>query len=446
MGTDDGHKRGVGGSALAHFRLLLQRACRKAAGTRSTSPPCLLIFLLILISVLCFVRILPPPELMTPSDTFVRVKEEDYSSSGSSLPSQCVEIARELDRHYHRQQQSLEDWAPTFVFACHRKWCKSYWGHCEPCAGIGDRTRFLLSQVQDILEATSPTTRVQIDAPTTGLAILESAVYLDPSGWWGELFRYRSYDVRERKALPYSQLLLKKENVGAGSGTAADSATGTTFYYSHFLPNNFAIHDYNACYFHALFQPTPALRADLDRHNAAMDGNNNNNKPSIGIHYRTGDQSAFGLTNADNRLAGSALAGWNKMQQCARELAGQLFPEHNLEEITFYLATDNPQVKAHVRAATAGSTTTTTDDKAALPPPPLNIYLTDVQPGSYLRGNKGDRDAWMELYLLAARQGLVSNVLPESYAGTAHRLSQFAELAKKIGFMERHQVRECSLD
>ena len=133
------------------------------------------------------------------------------------------------------------------------------------------------------------------------------------------------------------------------------------------------------------------------------------------------------------------------MQQCARELASQLFPEHNLKEITFYLTTDNPQVKAHVRAAAAGSTTTTTDETTALPPP-LNIYLTDVQPGSYLRGNKGDRDAWMELYLLVARQGLVANVLPESYTGTANRLSQFAELAKKIGFMERHQVRECSLD
>ena len=143
----------------------------------------------------------------------------------------------------------------------------------EPCAGIGDRTRFLLSQVQDILEATRPTARVQIDAPTTGLAILEPAVYLDPAGWWGELLRYRSYDVRERKALPYSQLLSKKENVDAGSGAAPDSAP-ETFYYSHFLPNNFAIHEYNACYFHALFQPTPALRADLDRHNAAIDGNN----------------------------------------------------------------------------------------------------------------------------------------------------------------------------
>ena len=173
---------------------------------------------------------------------------------------------------------------------------------------------------------------------------------------------------------------------------------------------------------------------------------------SIGIHYRTGDQAAFGLTNADNRVATSALAGWNKMQKCALELAQQLFPgtndenNNNTTTVTFYLATDNPHVKEHIRRLQAApgrnSHASRIDTPLLLP----NLYVTDVQPGSYLRGNQGDRDAWMELFLLASRNGLVANALPSNYSRTANPRSQFAVLAAKIGFLEAHQFKDCSLD
>ena len=117
-------------------------------------------------------------------------------------------------------------------------------------------------------------------------------------------------------------------------------------YFTHFTPDNAAIADYNACYFHAIFQPNSNLQEALDRHNSAI-----GQGPSIGIHYRTGDKTAFGIANADNRLPDQTAlnAGLNAMLECAKQLAIKLFPAYPLEDVAFYLATGNVEIKEEVR-------------------------------------------------------------------------------------------------
>jgi hypothetical protein len=413
MGSDDGGKKTSCGSLFLKRHQLLKRNQRVLV----LAAVAIVTFLGVVVVLWCLVRVLPPPELVQ-MHTFRR-REEDYSGS-TLLPEHCAATARTLDQCQTTAQDTV-----TVVFCCHRKWCQSH-GHCEPCSGIGDRMRFLLAQVE---LASCSVGRIQIDSPVSGLQVLESAVYTDPVGWWGELLHYRSYSVSDRKLLPYREM---KRNIQTHKTTGNRSGHNNNYYYyTHFTPDepDMDAEKYNACYFHAIFRPDPQLQADLDRNNAAIGID-----LSIGIHYRTGDAAAFGIANADNRVEGStAMDGWDKMYQCAVRLAKQLFPDKPLQDITFYLASDNRLVKDNVRERQLHS------DGA-------KIYLTDVEPGSFLRGNSGDREAWMELYLLAARKGLVANLLPKGYKGNADRLSQFALLARKIGFLHDHQFMECSVD
>ena len=276
-----------------------------------------------------------------------------------------------------------------------------------------------MSQIE---EASCDIGRIRIDSPIQGLAVLDTAIYTDPAGFGGELFHYRSYNVKDRTPLPYQQLKRQMHETRSKTGL---------IYFTHFTPNYSAISDYNACYFHAIFQPNSYLQADLDRHNSAI-----GKGPSIGIHYRTGDKTAFGIANSDNRVPGQTALkeGLDAMLECAKQLAEKLFPAHPLNDVAFYLATDNAEIKEVVRQQRQ-------QQKLS-----LSIYTTDVVPGSYLRGNSGDGDAWLEIFLLSMRQGLVANVLPNDYGGTAKQLSKFAVLAKKIGFMEESQVMQCVLD
>lgn len=334
---------------------------------------------------------LSPPELLF-SHTF-------SASDTNGLPENCRETAERL---YGCQKTGKRRW----VLACHRKWCLSR-GHCEPCAGIGDRTRFMLSQVQD---ATDKCMKVELDYTLTDMAILDTAVYTDPKGWLAELFRFRSYKVSDRRSPDSLMLHTKPEDP----------------IFTHFTPNEYYVHHYDPCYFHSLFRPAPLLKKDLDFHNRAI------GSPSIGIHYRTGDSISFGVDNHDNRIAPDKLElGLRKMLHCANQLANRLF-KRSKDRVTFYLATDNPLVKDMIHD------------------PKINggqkVYTTDVQPRSFLRGLSGDRDAWMEMYLLAARQGLVVNVAPKDYGGPAGRLSYFSELAKKVGFLSDTQLLECEVD
>lgn len=369
---------------------------------------------LALLMIGCWLVVLPPPELLL-QPTFER---DDYGK----LPKRCLETAKKFDHCQHDRTFSEN----TLVFCCHRKWCHSF-GHCEFCHGLGDRTRNLLAQVQLLQQPCSG--KIKIDAPMQGLATLSSAVYQDPAGWLGEIFHYRSYNVKEKVKLPFERLerQLQKENNRYESDAAA------AVHFSHFTPDNFEMFDYNGCYFHILYQPTQELQAELERHNAAI-----GDSLSIGIHYRTGDVAAFGIPNKDNRLGShiDVMDGWLTLLDCGKRLAKRIFPkDHMLSDVTFYLATDSAQVKHAAlelrREQSDGP----------------RIYVTDVIPASYLRGNVGDYDAWMEVLLLSQRQGLVANSLPNEYRGTANEaISTFALLAAKIGFISDEHIEACALE
>jgi hypothetical protein len=235
---------------------------------------------------------------------------------------------------------------------------------------------------------------------------LDSAIYHDPWGWIAELLHFRSYKVSDRHSV---------------DAQAVKGATSTIF--SHFTPPGYQKLNYDPCYFHILFQPTRRLQQDLDLMNERI-GNH-----SIGLHYRTGDAAAFGIDNNDTRVAGEAMEqGWKKMLNCAEDLVGTIFsPDDKQQPVTYFLATDNGELKQRVR----------NDPR---------IVTTDDLPNSYLRGLAGDRGAWEEMYLLSNRQGMVVNVRPTDYAGTASRLSFFSVLARKVGFLPDDHVRECVLD
>jgi hypothetical protein len=122
------------------------------------------------------------------------------------------------------------------------------------------------------------------------------------------------------------------------------------------------------------------------------------------------------------------------MLQCADRLAIKIFPDRSPEQVTFYLATDSSVAKNMIAK-----------NSSAWSRHP--IYMTSVQPQAYLRAVSGDRDAWMEMYLLAARQGLVANALPADYDGpVSYTVSMFAKLAQKIGFIPDDKFMACSLD
>jgi hypothetical protein len=348
----------------------------------------------LLAAIVAAVLLLPPPEIVL-ADSFA-------SNTYHRLPAQCEKAAAD----FHRCQATSDH---TLVFACHRKWCNG-WGHCEPCMGLGDRSRFLLS---GITEAVKHCVHIQLDYPVLDIALLQSAIYRDPAGWWGELFHFRSYQLAD----PHKHLKL----------TLPPSDKMTV---SHFT-SNFLTRNYDACLFHILFRPTVSLSNDLDRHNAAI------GTSSIGIHFRTGDFAAFSLNQTHDLRIGqdqtldAAIAA---MLQCADRLATKLFPYRQAEQVTFYLATDSSVVKDMiVKNASAWSQ--------------HPIYMTSVQPQAYLRALSGDRDAWMEMYLLAARQGLVANALPADYDGpVSYAVSMFAQLAQKIGFITDDKFVACSLD
>jgi hypothetical protein len=359
---------------------------------------CLFYFLigiyLLLSAVVAAALLLPPPELAL-ADSFA-------SNKYHHLPAQCEKVAADFNRCQVTSDQTL-------VLTCHRKWCNG-WGHCDACMGLGDRIRFLFSGIAD---ATKHCLRIQLDYPVFDIAVLQSAIYRDPAGWWGELFHFRSYQQlgynvhRSKLALP-----------------PRDKIT-----FSHFVSSHL-VHDYDACLFHTLFQPSDSLRNDLDRHNAAIGDS------SIGIHFRAGDVAAFLLNStSDLRLGHISLdAAMATMLKCGDQLAAKVFPDRPPEQVTFYLATDSSVVKDMIaQNASAWSR--------------HPIYMTSVQPQAYVRAVAGDRDAWMEMYLLAARQGLVANALPaDNDARVNYPVSQFAILAKKIGFILDDKFIACSLD
>lgn len=166
---------------------------------------------------------------------------------------------------------------------------------------------------------------------------------------------------------------------------------------------------------------------------------------TIGIHYHTGDTISLGMQNVS--LANQFISGWNQMYECSIALMKQLlFQQHDYDNVRFYLATDNPTVREHVRQFFAlDSNTSNSLPLSVLPFIP--VYVTDVEPDSFLRGNCGDRSALLELYLLSGCDGIVVNTLPPSGSSgtnTVSPITPFASLAKKIGFVANTNFYKCS--
>ena len=400
----------------------------------------------------------PAPEL---------VWTETFTPETAILPPQCQ--GAKAERFFQCQQEANDSSSATsivHVLACHRRWCNAWFGgHCDPCMGLGDRMRFLLSQVHEIYNG--PTNqngckiRIQLDYPVDNVAILQSAVYTDPSGWWGHFFRYRSYPSGTAKRhWPLPSRTISSSFLRHHRETPPRTPL-QVYDVSHFAPDSYQpVYHYDPCYFHYLFQPALSLQSELDRHLSAIrrssnvpssnisnfNNNNNTDEPpltTIGIHFRTGDTTAFGVHQNDTRVEPSHIpTAWNAMLHCADELATNLLlplrghrdnnDPQRMAGVRYFVATDNWDVKHRlVPSASHGR----------------QIYATDVVPRSTWDAVSGDESAWLELFLLSRLDGLVINPLPQhGYSGTAHRLSYFSMLARNIGFLDDQHVRECNLD
>ena len=415
MGSDDGRSKKKSAKGCLLRCLWCFRTCphsRRAIG------------LTLLISSVVFLRdrrLFPAPELVL-SDSFT-------ATTRRPLPERC----RATAQRFHHCQQHDQSTTTIRVFACHRKWCQNYLfgGHCEPCAGLGDRTRFLLSQVQDNYDLGDDCLPVQLDYPLKDVALLDTAIYQDPAGWWGELGHYRSYHLDPQKRVSQTIELSSRNHHHHHPQYAT---------VSHFFPHGYRLHNHNydPCLYHILFQPSRRLQKEIDVYNRAIDSHGG---PSIGIHYRTGDVASFGIIQttdsaaaADHRVA-EIPEGWHRMWACAQHLAQQLFSG---QQVTYFVATDNPAVKQLVVVQQ--------QERANQQPQHPLVVTTTTPPSSYLRGLAGDRSAWLEVHLLASRTALVVNAREQNYTGSAGPISTFALLAQKIGFIHDSHVLQCATD
>jgi hypothetical protein len=405
------------------------------------------------------------------------------------LPTHCRALAKQFDacqdRHIGRRQQSMRYFAkqsqvftpinPIIVLACHRKWCQSYFGHCEPCSGIGVRFGSLLSQIDTIFSTTlnkvsneanhqerkgrmsrtffddfACSSRVQIDAPTNGLQQIESSLYMDPGSWLSEIFHYRSYSVSKRELLPYNDVLLFMQ---------LQQKQRQRYYYTHFTPRRYGIkRDYNACYFHILYQPDDEMRRDIQYHRKNMllprlsssvfHELRSTVYTTIGILYDTGD--TIGLYDTHN-ITHQQISGWNQMYDCTITFMKQLIYQNNdYTNVRFYLATDSPTVIDHVQQQyyyrydvnnTSKSSTSTSD----IPFVPVYV-VTDLVKDSYVPGNDDERLALLKLYLLSNCDAIVVNSMAtDSYGDTVAPINPFAILAKKIGFLPNSNFYQCAI-
>ena len=214
------------------------------------------------------------------------ITEDELNQARKALPERCHST---LSAFHKCQSSSLSD-KEIIVLACHRKWCNSV-GHCEPCAGIGDRTRFMLSLITDAMEKCLP---VELDYPQerngVELRFRNSLEYNDPLGMFGEIFHRRSYDVSDRfVAVKDWGSKLEKKN---------------TRTFVHFMPNGYRKHQYDPCLYHILFRLSPQLQTEVDYYSDLF---RLNTGQVLGIHFRTGDLTAFGVQNKDIRASGSSL-------------------------------------------------------------------------------------------------------------------------------------------
>lgn len=363
--------------------------------------------------------------------------QDEITRARNDLPKACgstLNFVLYNQRQAKIARRSLSPSSQTIVFACHRKWCDSY-GFCQPCSGIGDRTRHLLGS---ITEALSRKLSVELDYPQVSngidLRFRKAFEYKDRWGFVSEWFHFRSYDVSRKE--------LHLERWGGGDDDEKGLAGGMLEdQFVHFIPlyGSKTNVEYDPCLYHVLFRPTPQLQTQIMYYSNIFHLDTEN---VLGIHFRTGDSTAFSVPNKDIRAAGSSLEqGYDRMLECAEKLATRLniHPmvdtnngggngDGEVEKLHFYLATDNQHVKDLAKK-----------EKNYV------IHLTDDRPSAYLRA-EGDRSAFLELYLLSKTRGLVINQLPKNYHGGGNMESTFAGLAKNIGFMTKEQIMPCSLE
>lgn len=347
-------------------------------------------------------------------------------SDTSGLPAECVKA--DVLSKLNQVQGFSHDRA--LVIACHRVWCNDY-GHCEPCSGIGDRTRFALSLATDALERQIP---IEIDAPQPGLLLRSDAVY---RSWYdkvqllgvklSDVLHWRDYDVSSR-------------NVNRDEWGTSMRRT-----YVHMTPSKkkakrpYHLRTYDPCLFHALFRPDSKLQRDIDANLNQM-----TTKRRIGIHLRVGDAMAFDIDNRDVRAV-SGSGGLEKavraMLDCADDLAKKMKSndDGDKEPITYFFATDSAEAKV-----LAVRLMDNREGSAVF----AKLSTTTISPASYLEGISGDREAWLEAYILSKMNGLVMNKTPSKdngYEGTAGGESTFARLAKNMGNMKDEHVVKCEL-
>lgn len=337
----------------------------------------------------------------------------EIQSASNELPGQCLDL---LD-HFNECQSSKE----TIVFGCHRKWCSSWYGHCEEVNGIGDRTQRMLSMVTDALDKCI---RIEFDYPQTrngiDLRFPSSLEYRDPWGVLAEMFHFRSYDVSDQGEV----------DVESWGKFRDSSVVHQTF--AHFTPKGYQWNPhYNPCLYHILFKTTDEFQTEISYYEDLFKLKEGN---TVGIHFRTGDLTAFGVDNKDIRARGgsSLQSSYEKMMSCAETLAIKLnLDRHDgdrHDKYRFFLATDNDHVKEMAKQ----------DGR-------YEISMIHEKPSPYLDSD-GDRTAYLDLYLLSKTAGLTVNVLPHEYNGPAERVSTFAKLSWNIGFMTSDQLYECEIE
>lgn len=283
---------------------------------------------------------------------------------------------------------------------------------------MGSRTRYALTILQ---RAVDKCIRVEVDAPSNAILTANDAVYEDPLSIVSELLHFRSYGNKV------------EESRESWKGNTSDwlAIQDNAPFYLHMTPrhwvsprpNGMPAFDYDPCLFHTLFQPTPKLNRDVKHfHQLLIDQN-----IKIGIHFRTGDAVAFRHKDGDDTRVTSTDfdKSLDQLVACADVFANQLGIHDS--STTYFLATDNFEVQQVAQQRT-------------------NLMTLDLKRHSW-RHASDEYDAWLEVLLLSKLNGIVVNELSaKNYKGVGDRISTFARLAAKIGFMdEEKQVYPCQV-
>jgi hypothetical protein len=253
-------------------------------------------------------------------------KEDEIDKAKLSLPLQCHAALDKIMSCQNNMQESI-------VFACHRKWCNSFYGHCETVNGIGDRTKHMLSMFTDA--SLTKCLRVELDYPQTNHGVelrFQDFEYRDPWGYIAELFHFRSYDVSDLKVNMNEWGIHRQHQQQQQQWKSNEKQT-----FVHFIPSHdqYQFHKYDPCLYHILFKTTTVLETEIQyysdliglkqqlplslhqqqeqqqeqQHQKQKQDNN-----VLGMHFRTGDLTAFGLKNNDERTkADKLIESYNMM-------------------------------------------------------------------------------------------------------------------------------------